>query len=41
MQVRAEMDRPVDPLRQYRQDTYAQQVAAKRGIAISAGSAIQ
>ncbi|MBZ0283893.1 MAG: L-rhamnose isomerase [Anaerolineae bacterium] len=41
MQVRTEMDRPVDPLFSLRADGYAKKVAEERGLSVSAGSAIQ
>jgi L-rhamnose isomerase/sugar isomerase len=41
MQVRSEMNVPVDPLAAYRADDYAKQVAEKRGLAVQAGSAMQ
>jgi len=41
MQVRTEMDRPVDPLFSYRADGYAKKVAEERGLSVSSGSAIQ
>lgn len=40
-QVRAEQGLHPDPLAAYRADSYAKRVAQERGIAISAGSAIQ